>query len=580
MTDNLSVRRNLLYLVLTATVPFVLAINVAAILLGLNIWDDSVASIEKRTITLQTAIETSLREAIVTYLRAKTESAVSVARLIDTDTGVTDLERSFDMIRDYFLAMNVADNGYVYAIDESGRVVIHPDPKTEGRVIPTVEPVKSQLQQRDGYLEYLWRNSFEPLLLPKALYMETYTRRGWIVAATAYRKEFVDLVDVDRLAVLVATFTEGPGSYSIIVDRAGHFVVHPQHTGENLTDFFDTQEAERIKDTFFTRQAGTLHYQWPDSERGVLRPKLLVYRYLPDFDWVIATTFDVQTIRRPILWFVLGALLLSSVLLYVVVRLSLRLARSVSEPITNLATAVESGTGVLVPTPGPRTPRELIVLTERIAAFVDRIGEQQAFLQKSVNEKTVLIREIHHRVKNNLQVIASLLNLQSADVQHPDDAVLFDRSRDRVVSIAMVHEQLYQTDDLSMIPFDMYLEDLVGHIRNAHHLGAVTVTLDIEPISVGIELAVPCGLIINELATNALKHAFPIGGSGEIEVLFRYEVGRYLLCVSDTGTGIARGAPDSLGMTLVKTLVEQIGATMEITGNNGTSIKIYIPKSA
>jgi two-component sensor histidine kinase len=572
MTHNLSVRRRLLYLVLTATVPFVLAIILSGGFLGLRIWRDSMAAMESRTVTLQTAIETSLREAIVTYLRSKTETAVAMAELVDND-GVG----SVSSIRDHLLAFRVAVSGYVYVIDSDGAVVIHPDPRTEGRVIPQVEPVRTQLEQRRGYLEYMWQNSFEPLLLPKALYMEEYPQRGWIVAATAYRDEFVDLIDRDRLANLVEPFNIGPESYSVVIDREGEFVVHPEHRGRNLTEFFEPAEANRIYRELFVGQSGPVQYSWPDPRGNTRREKLLVFRYMPDFDWVIATTIDIASVRRPIVLFLSGALVLSLILLLVVIRLSLRLARSVSDPIVHLVNLVESDAPTALPAGDGRMPRELIVLTEGMNAFIDRIREQQAVLQQSVHEKNILIREIHHRVKNNLQVIASLLNLQSGEVMHPADAELFERSHDRVISIALVHEQLYQNDSLSMIPFDRYLQDLVGHIRNAVQTDGITIRLDVESCSLGIDLAAPCGLIVSELITNALKHAFPRGGPGTIDVRFRLQEGYYQLEVADTGEGMTDGSSTSLGMTLIRTLAEQIGGTMDISGTDGTTIRISFP---
>ncbi len=574
MKRNLSVRRRLLYLVLTATVPFVLAITISATVLSLRIWRDSIESMESRTVMLQTAIETSLREAIVTYLRAKTEAAISLLTVIDTP-GV-----SLETIRTHLLSLNVVKSGYVYVIDRQGEVLIHPDPRTQGRIIPRVEPLRTQLEQRRGYLEYMWQNSFEPLLLLKALYMDEYPSREWIVAATAYRDEFVELVDRERLTNLVESFTVGQGSYSIVIDRDGEFVVHPEYPGRNLTEFFEPAEADRIYWELFVGQSGTVQYRWPDPAGDTRRPKFLVFRYMPDFDWVIATTIDIATVRRPILIFLSVALLLSLLLLFVVIRLSLRLARSVSDPIVRLVDSVESDAPAPLPAVEERTPRELVVLTERMNAFIERIREQQAVMQQSVNEKTMLIREIHHRVKNNLQVIASLLNLQSGEVRHPADAELFDRSRDRVVSIALVHEQLYQNDNLSMIPFDLYLRDLVGHIRNAVQTDGIVISLDGEPSFLGIDLAAPCGLIVSELITNALKHAFPDGASGTISVRFRFQDGYYQLEVSDTGKGMPEEASSSLGMTLVATLVEQIGATMHISGTDGTAVRISFPERA
>jgi two-component sensor histidine kinase len=573
-----SVRRTLLYLVLTASVPFVIAMVVAVAVLSVQTWRDSVAAAEARTEVLQGAIETNLREAIVAYLRAKTETAISiVAQLDETARAAGAEEARFEQIREHLLSLSVVHSGYVYVVDTTGRAVIHPDLLTQDRSFAEVEPVRTQLAEREGYLEYIWQNSFEPLPLPKALYMAEYTPRNWIVASTAYREEFVGLVDPGRLAHLVSGLSVGNGSYSVVVTREGEFIAHPDYPGRRLEEFFDPAAEERVLDTLFGEPSGTLRYSWPDPSSGERSEKLLVCRYMPDFDWTIATTLDISRIRRPIIVSSLLSVLFAAVLVVLVIRISLRVSHTVSEPIIWLAEAAEGGRAMEATSEFGSGPREIALLTGRFNSLMARIEDQQAVLQRSVREKTVLIREIHHRVKNNLQVIASLLNLQAEDAADPRDAVLFQRSCDRVVSIAMVHEQLYQTENLSIIPFDLYLEDLVSHIGNTNHVDGVVTHLNVESIALAIDRAVPCGLIVNELVTNAYKHAFSTVARGSIKVRFSREGKRYVLEVEDTGTGIDSELEKSLGMTLVYTLVEQIGGTISVNGDHGTTVRIAFP---
>jgi two-component sensor histidine kinase len=573
-----SVRRTLLYLVLTASLPFVLAILLAVAVLGVRSWRDSVSALEARTEVLQGAIETTLREAIVAYLRAKTETAISIVTTLDETARSAGAEEArFDHVRNHLLSLSVVRSGYVYVVDDTGNAVIHPDPETQGRVLSGVEPVRTQLAEREGYLEYIWQNSFEPLPLPKALYMAEYPPRDWIVASTAYRQEFVGLVDAERLADLVSGIPVGKGSYSVVVSREGAFVAHPDFPGRRLAEFFDPAEEARIMAILFGEPAGTLRYSWPDLASGERSEKLLVFRYMPDFDWTIATTLDIRQIRRPVVVYSVLSVALAFVFVVLVINTSLRVAHTVSDPIIRLAEAAESGRATASTSEFGSVPRELALLTGRFNTLMARIEEQQAVLQRSVCEKTVLIREIHHRVKNNLQVIASLLNLQAADAADPADAALFQRSCDRVISIAMVHEQLYQTENLSMIPFDLYLEDLLSHIGNTNHVDGIVTRLDVESIALGIDRAVPCGLIVNELVTNAYKHAFPAAARGSIGVSFRRNGEHYMLEVEDTGAGIAPELEKSLGMTLVYTLVEQVGGTITVTGDNGTTVRIVFP---
>lgn len=204
------------------------------------------------------------------------------------------------------------------------------------------------------------------------------------------------------------------------------------------------------------------------------------------------------------------------------------------------------------------------------------------FMKRSLEEKETLIKEIHHRVNNNLQIISSLLNLESRNVVNEEDKKLFRESQNRVRSMAMIHEKLYQSDNLSSIKFASYLKTLLNTLiyDYSHDLSQINFELDIGDIELNIETSVPCGLIINELVTNSLKHAFTPGSSGTITIKMRPEDGKYVLIVADDGTGpgfesysdLTRG--EKLSLDLVNSLVKQLDGTMEILKDNGTTYKI------
>jgi two-component sensor histidine kinase len=451
-------------------------------------------------------------------------------------------------------------------------------------VIPDIEPVETQLEQRSGYIEYSWQNSFEPSPQPKALYMEEYEPLGWIVSASSYREEFVQLIDKENLNDLIAVQSSGIDSYSVVVDRSGRFVAHPDYAGHHIGEFFDDSETERLMQAMFSGTEEPLHYSWPVRPRGSPRDKLMFTRYLADFDWAIATTVYLDSLRRPTVIALAtgGGILL--VAIAVLLFLVLRMSHAVSDPIVRLADAARSNQRLPAVGFSRETPRELMTLIDQFNAFVDRIDAQQREVEsqhesvrRSLEEKTVLVREIHHRVKNNLQVIASMLNLQAGSVQASADAFLFEQTAERVISMALVHEQLYQTGDLSVIPFDRYLEDLVDNIRASSGREEIDLQVECEPIELAIERAVPCGLIANELATNALQHAFRHEEAGTITVRMFRRGNTYTLEVADSGGGMPAQVEKSLGMTLVEMLADQIHARLEMSGSGGTRVSVTFP---
>ena len=200
-------------------------------------------------------------------------------------------------------------------------------------------------------------------------------------------------------------------------------------------------------------------------------------------------------------------------------------------------------------------------------------------IRASLKEKEALLKEVHHRVKNNLQIVSSLLNLQTHHMSDPASRETFRTSMDRIKSMALIHDKLYRSETFSSIYFPAYVSDLVRDLIGAYSLGkGINVDLDVDPVLLNIDTAIPLGLIINELVTNALKHAFPPADSGTVAVGLHRTGAGLTLTVSDNGTGLPedidfRNSP-SLGMQLVMTLVEQIEGAIELDRGQGTGFRI------
>lgn len=206
-------------------------------------------------------------------------------------------------------------------------------------------------------------------------------------------------------------------------------------------------------------------------------------------------------------------------------------------------------------------------------------------LRKTLNEKDVLIKEVHHRVKNNLQIISSLLGLKGLKMEDETAVRAFEEMRSRILSMAMVHEQLYQSEDLADIEFAPYIESMVKSIQVANHMGPViAVELKIPSIRLGIDTAIPCGLILNELITNAYKHAFKGKSKGRITIHGKSEQGLLELKVKDNGIGLPSDfkieQSKSFGMNLVRILVDQIEGSFDYQKRNGSIFCINLRTDA
>lgn len=205
----------------------------------------------------------------------------------------------------------------------------------------------------------------------------------------------------------------------------------------------------------------------------------------------------------------------------------------------------------------------------------------EAQIKASLKEKEVLLKEIHHRVKNNLQIISSLLSLQSGYIEDEKTLEILKAGENRIASMALVHEQLYQSKDLAKINSAEYIENLVSTLFSSYNINLefICLNLNIDDICIDVDTAIPCGLIINELVSNSLKYAFLPGKNGKICVYFqKYDCTRFILTVSDNGIGFPKNIDfqhtDSLGLQIVTALTNQLGGSIELIREIGTEFKM------
>lgn len=203
-------------------------------------------------------------------------------------------------------------------------------------------------------------------------------------------------------------------------------------------------------------------------------------------------------------------------------------------------------------------------------------------IKAALKEKEILLQELYHRVKNNMQVISGLIELQSHQLEDKKAREIFNETRDRVSSMALIHENLYKASDLGHINFEEYIKTLTKHLLYSYDVDvdAIHLKVNVQDVFLNVQKGIPCGLIINELVSNVLKHAFPKGRAGEVEVSLRPEGdATYKLIVKDNGIGFPKNLDfrntKSLGMQLVTMLVDQLEGTIELNRVDGTEFVIH-----
>jgi two-component sensor histidine kinase len=217
----------------------------------------------------------------------------------------------------------------------------------------------------------------------------------------------------------------------------------------------------------------------------------------------------------------------------------------------------------------------------------EKLEQAQAVMSTSLQEKEVLLKEVHHRVKNNLQIITSLLRLQSGHIKDKRDLEVFKESQNRIRTMALIHEALYRSKDLSHIRIRPYVRTLVTYLLNSYGIDSSRIQTDIDIMDVFIDMdtAVCCGLIVNELVSNALKYAFPADRYGRVRVHFGKDQDQsFQLSVSDDGVGLPAqedwSTTSSLGFRIVKALVHQISGNLVVSAAPGTSFELRFPATS
>ena len=214
------------------------------------------------------------------------------------------------------------------------------------------------------------------------------------------------------------------------------------------------------------------------------------------------------------------------------------------------------------------------------------LAEKNAVISKALEDKELLLHEIHHRVKNNLQVISSLLNLQSHYIEDPSALAAIMEGRNRVTSMSLIHQNLYGKENLASMDVGLYLEKLSDSLFQSYNINRSRVQLvtDVDPVSLDIDMLIPLGLILNELISNALKHAFPNDRAGLIRIALKKREADLVLEVTDDGIGmqekISESASPSFGMELVRAFTHKLKAKLEVLPQPGVTTRITIPNLA
>jgi two-component sensor histidine kinase/signal transduction histidine kinase len=569
-----SIKSRFIVIVLFSLLPFLLAVGSSTYAVYLLSADYLQTQMKSSTRTLHNLIGSLLRNSVRSYLRSKVEVGVDIVKEALREQGLADLpEEAWPIslppelekrLVNSLLSFHVGESGYYYGIRSDGTVFFHPDPKIAGSNQREGEPVKEQLLLRNGYLEYRWRNSDEEELKNKALYMAYIPELDWILSATSYREEFVHIIDLAALRRTINSVLIGKGGYSYVVDRAGTFIAHPYLYGKDARGYMPADEFSSILQRFYTEEEGIASYYWSNPSGNKRRLKIVNFKYIPDFDWIVATAFYWDEIGRPIhriVFFNLLMAFVSSVVLFVLVY---RANTLIGRHLIHISEALErASAGDLSSRSAEGGPREIRELSKNVNRFLEELENKTGSLAASLEEKERLLQEIQHRVKNNLQMILSLINLQRNGVLTEEAVNALEKTHRRITGMAMVYDHLSRTreqmigDRLSVRNF---LEEYIAQIVSSHNNISCNVVNRIDAVMFSRDLSIYCGMLVNELISAAIDSKAAAGQSILIDTELCDEGEKVRLTIKTDSAVFAEGhLPEE---ELVVVLSQQIHGTV------------------
>ncbi len=548
-------------------------------------------------------------------VRSRTEEALRTAEhLLETYTGTMDRGELKDLVRESLRAVRFNNGrGYYFAVDRRGyNQLFAASPEYEGEhflSLPDenmVEVVSNMIRLVDtdgrGFYEYYWMKpgGEDEELHRKIAYIDYFEPFDWIIGTGEYINDV--RMDIQQEVISrVDNIEYGEDGYIFIIGFDGTFILHPEPTyvGTRQLDLTDPEGIPVVKELIRVarenREGGYFLYQWPKYSEGVEEPKLSFVKAVPQWEWVVGTGVYLDDIRmvirenrdalyrdlrRRILFVLLFIGALIGGVLTVVQITAKRTAGNMRRIIRSFKDAADRKTVI----DEQRFSFEEFKTIARVAnTMIYERNEAESGLLSSLREKEAMLREIHHRVKNNLQIISSLLNIQSSyKIDDTKSVEVLTEAKTRVNAMALIHEKLYQSERFSAVNAREFVPDLVVSIQNvlnAENTGII-VDIDIEEIRIDLDRAIPCGLILNELITNAMKYAFPDSAGGTVRIIMRQADAEVTLIVADNGVGLpaAEEIPEgSLGIQLVTALVDQLGGTFGLETEGGFRWTIQFP---
>jgi len=411
MFKNMKIRNKLL---ISYSTVFVLSMTIGFIAIysaiKKNIEANIQSELENTTSSILNLVETSVSVSIKNYLRGIAEENLNIVNnlYVQSLNGKISPEAAQKQAISILLSQRIGESGYIYCLDSAGTVVVHPKQALVDVNVSEFAFVRKQTDQKKGYLEYEWKNPGEKIMRPKVLYMDYFKPWDWIISVTAYRSEFRKLVNVDNFRKSVLDLRFGKTGYSFIVDTKGNIIIHPKLHNVNIfasKDFPNQFLREMIR-----RKTGEWTYYWKNPGEKNKRLKLAIFNYLPDYDWIVASSSYYNEFYKPLYHIRFLFLCLYLITLAMFFPLSYKLSDSITKPLLKLKENFENASrGDFSQRVTSKSNDEVGLLHMYFNRFMERLEEYDYRLKQEIQNRIVIedtLRESEERYRSIMESAA------------------------------------------------------------------------------------------------------------------------------------------------------------------------------
>lgn len=533
------------------------------------------SELKNTTATILNMVHTAARSSIRSYLRGVAETNLGLVSNIyaQYQRGEISEQQAKDKASRLIECQKIGQAGYLYCVDSKGVAVVHPRPGVASKQFLYRQFVREQIQRREGYLEYDWQNPGEKARRAKALYMVYFKPWDWIISVTTYRDEFKELVKKTDFRQSVLSLRYRGTGYSFVVDGQGNIILHPKLQGNQL-ETLDDQGNSIVKD-ILRMKGGKLFYNWRNPGESDFRRKLLIFDYIPEFDWVVASSCYLEeyyapllTVRKIALATVGGALLLA-------IPITFLISASITRPLKTLMKRFRAGAA------GDLTVRMKSDSKDEVgqlAYYFNKFMEKLSASQRLERELLEISEREHQRVGRNLhddlcphligvEVMTNVLEqkLRNKDLAEADSAAKIKMLvGDSINKLRRLARGLCPMD-LGGQGIDSSLGELTGYVEDVF---GVSCSIQCEdPVRIADQnVAANIYYIVHEALHNAVKHAH----AKNIRIFSAKQNGRVVLKIEDDGAGMPATTKNcGMGLRIMRYRAQRIGAKLSIGNRAG-----------